>query len=176
MTNDTTPAPIGADALREIAERQPFEAWWKQDVSCYAAAYYKAIAWRAWQARAALASAAQPAGRVYSANCEYAVVQWCNQTSDKGGGDPKNARSWPIAGDAVYLAQPAPKAAPAAQGDAQLHAIRRAVRDYHFALDSRRHGGVAADEALRGIERALGMRWQQGAEAAARAAKEGGEK
>ena len=45
-----------------------------------------------------------PVGRVVSANCEYATVQWLKQTSDVGGGDPKNSRSWPIAGDAVYTA------------------------------------------------------------------------
>ena len=48
----------------------------------------------------------EPAGRVVSANCEYATVQWLKQTSDVGGGDPKNSRSWPIAGDAVYTAPP----------------------------------------------------------------------
>ena len=47
-----------------------------------------------------------PAGRVVSANCEYATVQWLKQTSDVGGGDPKNSRSWPIAGDTVYTAPP----------------------------------------------------------------------
>lgn len=60
--------------------------------------------------RAALAQQAlspqEPAGHVVSANCEYATVQWLKQTSDVGGGDPKNSRSWPIAGDAVYTAPP----------------------------------------------------------------------
>ena len=58
--------------------------------------------------RAALAQQAlqKPVGRVVSANCEYATVQWLKQTSDVGGGDPKNSRSWPIAGDAVYTAPP----------------------------------------------------------------------
>lgn len=58
--------------------------------------------------RAALAQQAlqEPVGRVVSANCEYATVQWLKQTSDVGGGDPKNSRSWPIAGDAVYTAPP----------------------------------------------------------------------
>lgn len=48
----------------------------------------------------------KPVGRVVSAYCEYATVQWLKQTSDVGGGDPKNSRSWPIAGDAVYIAPP----------------------------------------------------------------------
>lgn len=61
------------------------------------------------KARAALREALpmqEPVGRVVSANCEYATVQWLKQTSDVGGGDPKNSRSWPIAGDAVYTAPP----------------------------------------------------------------------
>jgi hypothetical protein len=49
----------------------------------------------------------EPVGRVVSANCEYATVQWLRQTSEVGGGDPKNSRSWPIAGDAVYTTPPA---------------------------------------------------------------------
>ena len=65
--------------------------------------------------RAALAQQAErvePVGRVVSANCEYATVQWLKQTSDVGGGDPKNSRSWPIAGDAVYTAPPQRKPLP----------------------------------------------------------------
>lgn len=56
-----------------------------------------------------------------------------------------------------------------------LDAVRQALRDYHYALDTRKHGGVAAGNAIHAIEAALGMEWNQGAEAAARApqAKEG---
>ena len=48
--------------------------------------------------------------------------------------------------------------------------VRQAIRDYHFALDNRQHGGLAADKALMAIEAALGTRWVQGKELAARAA------
>lgn len=48
--------------------------------------------------------------------------------------------------------------------------VRQAIRDYHFALDNRQHGGVAADTALKAIEAALGTHWVQGKELAARAA------
>ncbi|WP_441280623.1 hypothetical protein [Tardiphaga sp. 862_B3_N1_1] len=53
--------------------------------------------------------------------------------------------------------------------------IRLAVRDYHYALDTRQHGGVAADKAIKAIERVLDMPWQQGAEAAQRVAAKDGE-
>ena len=49
-------------------------------------------------------------------------------------------------------------------------AVKQAVRDYHFALDTRQHGGVAAGKALDAIQSALGMHWKQGAESATRAA------
>ncbi|CAN7526531.1 hypothetical protein LJR074_003705 [Acidovorax sp. LjRoot74] len=51
-----------------------------------------------------------------------------------------------------------------------LATIEQALRDYYFALDSRQHGGVAADLALNTISQAMGMRWKQGEEAARRAA------
>lgn len=51
-----------------------------------------------------------------------------------------------------------------------LATIEQALRDYHFALDSRQHGGVAADQALSTIAQTMGMRWKQGDETARRAA------
>lgn len=39
-----------------------------------------------------------------------------------------------------------------------------AIRDYHFALDSREHGGVAQDKAIKAIESALNLPWRQGEE------------
>lgn len=51
-----------------------------------------------------------------------------------------------------------------------LATIEQALRDYYFALDSRQHGGVAADLALNAISQAMGMRWKQGEEAARRSA------
>ena len=49
----------------------------------------------------------EPAGRVVSASCDHAVIEWSKQTSAKGGGDPRNSWSWPIGGEDVYLAPPA---------------------------------------------------------------------
>ena len=46
-----------------------------------------------------------------------------------------------------------------------LDAIKRAISDYHHALDTREHGGVAADRALRTIMETLGMPWVQNAKA-----------
>ncbi len=47
-----------------------------------------------------------PAGEVVYAGLDHATVRWDAQTSDHGGGDPKNTRSWPIAGTKVYLVPP----------------------------------------------------------------------
>ncbi|MEZ2310812.1 hypothetical protein AB6809_29630 [Paraburkholderia sp. RCC_158] len=49
-----------------------------------------------------------------------------------------------------------------------MQAIRAAIQDYHFALDTRAHSGVAMDNAFRAICNALGMHWEQGAEKARR--------
>jgi hypothetical protein len=49
----------------------------------------------------------EPAGHVVSASLDHAVIEWSKQTSTKGGGDPRNAWSWPVGGEAVYLAPPA---------------------------------------------------------------------
>lgn len=43
-------------------------------------------------------------------------------------------------------------------------ATETAIRDYHFALDSREHGGVAQDKAIKAIESALNLHWRQGEE------------
>lgn len=76
----------------------------------------------------------------------------------------------------LYLAAPQP--APVAQGDAEdaerLKEIARAILDYHFALDTRRHGGVAQGKAFAAICQIMGMHWVQGAEAASRAAQKVG--
>ncbi len=52
---------------------------------------------------------------------------------------------------------------------AQWDTARQAVRDYHYALDTRQHGGSAAWKALGTIQEALDMRWVQGAEVSRRA-------
>lgn len=109
-------------------------------------------------------------------------VAWMDDGSTRNGSrgtdfrvvTDRTKRDMPRAASAAYVIPLYAAPAPAAQGDAlQLDAVRQAIRDYHFALDSRRHGGVAADAALGVIESVLGMGWKQGAEAAARAAKEG---
>lgn len=63
-------------------------------------------------------------------------------------------------------ASPADQASGAA-GEA-IPEILQAIRDYHYALDTRKHGGVAQDEAFHRICSALGMQWHQGREAAER--------
>ncbi|WP_238554051.1 hypothetical protein [Comamonas thiooxydans] len=83
---------------------------------------------------------------------------------------------------------PLPEHAPQAQADARdaalaaseqdaLRLVRQAVRDFHYALDNGKHGGVAAGAAMNAIELALNMYWQQGQEADRRAnqATQGGE-
>ncbi|WP_216361097.1 hypothetical protein, partial [Comamonas thiooxydans] len=68
-------------------------------------------------------------------------------------------------------------AALAASEQDALRLVRQAVRDFHYALDNRKHGGVAAGAAMNAIELALNMYWQQGQEADRRAnqAAQGGE-
>ncbi|WP_313329449.1 hypothetical protein [Comamonas sp.] len=67
-------------------------------------------------------------------------------------------------------------AAPQAKPADALEHVCQAIRDYHYALDTRQHGGVAAHAAVDAIETALGMPWHQGQEAGRRAAagQEGG--
>jgi hypothetical protein len=48
--------------------------------------------------------------------------------------------------------------------------VEAAIRDYHFALDSREHGGVAQDKAIKAIESALNLHWRPGEELARRKA------
>jgi hypothetical protein len=52
----------------------------------------------------------------------------------------------------------------------ELLAIDDALRDYHFALDTREHGGVAASKLVHAIEAAFGRHYAHGAERALRAA------
>lgn len=66
-------------------------------------------------------------------------------------------------GRLLLASPPAPQ--PAARMPQELLEVQRAVRDYHFALDTRQHGGTAAHKALDAIQEALGMPWTQGREA-----------
>lgn len=52
-------------------------------------------------------------------------------------------------------------------------AARQAIRDYHYALDDRQHGGAAAGKAVDAIQNAFDMHWVPGKEFAARAAQGG---
>lgn len=56
-----------------------------------------------------------------------------------------------------------------------MQKIRAAIQDYHFALDSRAHGGIAQNRAFNAICEALGMHWEQGKELQRRAKAASGE-
>lgn len=52
-----------------------------------------------------------------------------------------------------------------ASGDSEkLRAIVAAVRDYHFGLDSREHGGILGSRLVDRVRDILGMPWRQGEE------------
>ena len=53
----------------------------------------------------------------------------------------------------------------------KLGDIAIAIRDYHYALDCREHGGVAADKALNRIQELMGMPWVTGKEKELRTSK-----
>ncbi len=44
----------------------------------------------------------------------------------------------------------------------QIDQIKAHIQAYYTALDTRQHGGMAQDDALRGIQKVLGMSWRQG--------------
>jgi len=46
----------------------------------------------------------------------------------------------------------------------KLCAITQAICDYHYALDTRQHGGMAMDRAIASIEDTLSMPWVRGKE------------
>jgi hypothetical protein len=78
---------------------------------------------------------------------------------------------WTAAANKLHAAMPAVRKAlddldgktKAREDAATLDAVRQAVLGYYAALDARKHGGVAQDEAFRAVEKALGMHWVQGA-------------
>ncbi|WP_137104380.1 hypothetical protein [Azospirillum argentinense] len=53
--------------------------------------------------------------------------------------------------DAALTAQPDP-----------LGMVRQAIADYHYALDTRQHGGTAAHQAIDAIKAHLGITWEPG--------------
>ena len=97
-----------------------------------------------------------------------------------GSGEQKHRIVFHVHERAAHFAKELLAAAPtpAAQADSQLEdaarlaKITQAIRDYHFALDNREHGGVAMARAWNAICDVLNMDWVQGAESAAR--KQGG--
>ena len=44
----------------------------------------------------------------------------------------------------------------------QIEAVKAAVWQYHNALDTRQHGGVAQDKCVKAVEAALGVLWNPG--------------
>lgn len=80
--------------------------------------------------------------------------------------------------DAVVdlLATPAAQADSVLEDAALLAQIEAAIRDYHYELDMRKHGGLAESVALSAICNTMGMPWHQGKEAARRAARKQGGK
>lgn len=58
------------------------------------------------------------------------------------------------------------------KGAEKLGKVAQAIRDFHYALDTRQNGTVAASKALDAVQTALGMNWVQDAEAARRAREE----
>lgn len=71
------------------------------------------------------------------------------------------------AGTKLYTAPPATQLQQAVTH--ALAPIQQAIRDYHYALDTRQHGGHAGRHAFGAICEHLGMHWVQGEEAAIRA-------
>lgn len=70
------------------------------------------------------------------------------------------------AGTKLYAAPPAQQFQQAVAR--ALAPIQQAIRDYHYALDTRQHGGNAERNAFAAIRGHLGMHWKQGEEAAIR--------
>lgn len=52
---------------------------------------------------------------------------------------------------------------PAEATDTRIERLRLALRDYHHALDTHQHGGVAAGKLADEVERILETPWKRGA-------------
>lgn len=46
----------------------------------------------------------------------------------------------------------------------RIEKVIATIQDYHYAFDTRQHGGVAAGKAMDAIQEAFGMPWTQGEE------------
>jgi len=64
---------------------------------------------------------------------------------------------------ALGAEQPQTVDAEVARLDPRVSRLYDALRDYHHALDTRQHGGVAADQLVKAVETILGIPWTQGA-------------
>lgn len=74
-------------------------------------------------------------------------------------------RAWHVA----QVMAAATNAAPALLEErGKLNRIREALRDYHYALDRREHGGLAAARLVDAMSEILAMPWVQGEELAKR--------
>jgi len=49
-----------------------------------------------------------------------------------------------------------------------VSAVSELILDYHFALDTREHGGIAANRLINDLQELFGMNWEQGKEKALR--------
>lgn len=76
--------------------------------------------------------------------------------------------------DVSYTTPPAQAADSVLEDAARLEQIAEAIRDYHHALDLRKHGGLAESAAFSSICNTMGMHWSRGEEAARRAARKQG--
>ncbi|WP_343735239.1 hypothetical protein [Acidovorax sp.] len=85
-----------------------------------------------------------------------------------------NGEPFTTAGLLPFRAEPSPQANSLPEDAGRLEQIAEAIRDYHHALDMRKHGGLAESEAFSSICNTMGMHWNRGEEAARRAARKQG--
>lgn len=172
------PCPFcgGAARVRDYSDRRPrFYVECESDEDCGASqtqASSEDAAIRAWNRRAALTQgdgeAVEPVAYQIRRTDGKGVWEPCTReyyddtmrTGRYAGWDTGPAAEVRALVPAQQLQQAVARA---------LEPIRQAIRDYHYALDTRQHGGVAQGKAVRAIEEALGMNWKQGEEAAIRA-------
>ena len=49
-------------------------------------------------------------------------------------------------------------------GEGDLEKIKTAIRDYHYGLDTRQHGGIISEDSMKKIQQILLMPWVSGEE------------
>ncbi len=144
-------------------------AWWAEHLTAWAKRFIKA---------APTAQAAPAAGAVAGPWKDHQTREIVNQLRDCArefhATQQLRERLLYVLGPMIDWMRAVQAPTPAAQADsvledaAQLAKITQAIRDYHFALDNREHGGVAMARAWNAICDVLNMDWVQGAESAAR--------